>query len=204
MTLLLTYRRSMPRSVAAVSAMFNAATIQGEWFTYEQAAELLNLSRGAVRQRAVRGRWQKTLGNDKRIRIRLPEAWPDSVRPGKTKSILPADATQLIKAQEAHIKALEAHIETLKAQLFASDARAERVAAQLSEEKSKQAARLLAERMKTDAERAKTEAERANAEKAVAWAQRLEATVEALERELESGKSWRRLLGGFASFDRAS
>lgn len=36
-----------------------------EWLTYAQAAERLNLTVEAVRLRALRGRWQKTIGNDK-------------------------------------------------------------------------------------------------------------------------------------------
>jgi len=54
--------------------------LTGEWFTYRQAADLLSVSTEAVRQRAKRGRWQKTLGNDKRTRVRPPEGWNDGAR----------------------------------------------------------------------------------------------------------------------------
>jgi hypothetical protein len=35
-----------------------------DWLTYSQAAERLNLTVEAVRLRALRGRWQKTIGNE--------------------------------------------------------------------------------------------------------------------------------------------
>src|SRR3984957_9445860 len=54
--------------------------LTGEWFTYRQAADLLSVSTEAVRQRAKRGRWQKTLGNDKRTRVRPPGGWNDAAR----------------------------------------------------------------------------------------------------------------------------
>ena len=41
----------------------------GDWHTYVEAAELLGISPNAARHRATRGRWQRTLGNDKRTRI---------------------------------------------------------------------------------------------------------------------------------------
>jgi hypothetical protein len=47
----------------------------GDWLTYAEAAERLNATSEAVRQKAIRGRWQRTIGNDKRARIRLPDGW---------------------------------------------------------------------------------------------------------------------------------
>jgi hypothetical protein len=38
------------------------------WLTYAQAPERLNQTVEAVRLRALRGRWQKTIGNDKTAR----------------------------------------------------------------------------------------------------------------------------------------
>jgi DNA-directed RNA polymerase specialized sigma24 family protein len=43
-----------------------------EWFTYEEAAERLGVSAESIRQRAIRGRWHRTLGNDGKARVRLP------------------------------------------------------------------------------------------------------------------------------------
>jgi len=51
-----------------------------EWLSYAEAAERLNTTVEAVRLRALRGRWQKTIGNDKRPRIRLPEGWSNDGR----------------------------------------------------------------------------------------------------------------------------
>ena len=79
----------------------------GEWFTYRQAAELLSLSTEAVRARAKRGRWQKTLGNDKRTRIRPPDGWNDIVRVKDDRALRArvlderALANQVIRALEA-------------------------------------------------------------------------------------------------------
>jgi hypothetical protein len=56
--------------------------MEGDWLTYEQAAERLNTTPEAVRQKAIRGRWQRTIGNDKKARVRLPDGWPDAVRTG--------------------------------------------------------------------------------------------------------------------------
>jgi hypothetical protein len=46
-----------------------------DWLTCAQAAERLNLTAEAVRLRALRGRWQKTIGKDTRPRISLPKGW---------------------------------------------------------------------------------------------------------------------------------
>ena len=35
-----------------------------EWLTYEQAAERLGVTPEAARQKAIRGRWQRSRGND--------------------------------------------------------------------------------------------------------------------------------------------
>jgi hypothetical protein len=54
--------------------------MEGEWFTYADAAERLNTTPEAVRQKAIRGRWQRTIGNDKRALVRLPDGWSNPVR----------------------------------------------------------------------------------------------------------------------------
>jgi hypothetical protein len=99
-----------------------------EWFTYAQAAERLNLTVEAVRLRALRGRWQKTIGNDKRPRIRLPEGWSNDVQTTVERRERKArnDSRTAVErsADAAIIKALEAHVATLKEQLAGAEARA--------------------------------------------------------------------------------
>ena len=117
------------------------ADMESEWLTYQQAAERLGCSPEAIRQKAIRGRWQKTMGNDKRPLIRLPDGWMNAVRTAverknnkNERSVRTADErasdTQLIKA-------LEAHVETLKEQLAAAEARDAQHVAQLAAEQAK-------------------------------------------------------------------
>jgi hypothetical protein len=133
-----------------------------EWLTYSQAAERLNLTVEAVRLRALRGRWQKTIGNDKRPRIRLPEGWSNDVQTtverrerkprndGRT-TVEHAVAAALVTSLENHIKTLRAenealkqdltasradlsaHVETLKVQLATAEARAGEEAAKTAQ-----------------------------------------------------------------------
>jgi hypothetical protein len=56
--------------------------LSGEWLTYREAAGRLGSNIEAVRQRAVRCRWPRTVGNDKRARIQIPEGLPIPVREG--------------------------------------------------------------------------------------------------------------------------
>ena len=119
----------------------------GEWFTYKQAAELLNVSPEAVRQRAARARWQRTIGNDKRTRVRLPDAWKEFVRtphdrPNK-RAVRVLDERVPAKRM---IEALEAHVHTLRAQLGAAETRAEKLAAELAAREARHAADLAVER----------------------------------------------------------
>jgi hypothetical protein len=51
-----------------------------EWLTYEQVAERMNVSPEAARQKAFRGRWQRSKGNDGKARIRLPDGWTNGQR----------------------------------------------------------------------------------------------------------------------------
>jgi hypothetical protein len=145
--------------------------LTGEWFTYRQAAELLSVSTEAVRQRAKRGQWQKTLGNDKRTRIRPPEGWNDGPRTDGRGQRLPnfdgrALANQLIRA-------LEAHVETLKAQLAAAEQRAETQAAEFAAREARHAADLAVER--TLADRMSARVDQMTADLLVEQAQRVEA-----------------------------
>ena len=54
---------------------------ESDWLTYAEVGERLGISKEAARQRAKRGRWEKTRGNDGKPRIRLPENWTTAVRP---------------------------------------------------------------------------------------------------------------------------
>ena len=117
----------------------------GEWLTYLQAAERLGVSPSAARQRAARGRWQRTLGNDKRTRIRLPDGWEHDVRIPSGRS--PRNGHIPAKLL---ITALEAHIGTLKAQLAVAEARAERLIAEFAAKEARLAADLATERTLAD------------------------------------------------------
>ena len=99
--------------------------VADEWLSYAEAAERLNTTVEGVRLRALRGRRQKTIGNDKRPRIRLPDGWSTDVRPanerrerrttndGRT-TVERANAAALVAALENHIKTLQGDIETLR------------------------------------------------------------------------------------------
>jgi hypothetical protein len=111
--------------------------LTGEWFTYKQAAELLNVSPEAVRQRAIRGRWQRTIGNDKRIRVWLPEDRRQAIRrPDDGPNARPSRVLDERVPAKRLIKALEAHIESLKAQLRAAEKLAEKQAGDLAVERA--------------------------------------------------------------------
>jgi hypothetical protein len=71
------------------------------WLTYDQAAEKLGVSRQAVRQKAIRGRWPRTRGNDGQARVQVPEQ-PYRVR---TASV-PVSNTSPVDALRAQIEQL--------------------------------------------------------------------------------------------------
>ena len=144
----------------------------GEWFAYRQAAELLSVSPEAVRQRAKRGRWQKTLGNDKRTRIRPPDGWNDAVRASGDRVLRARVLDERALANQV-IRALESHVETLKAQLAAAEQRAEKQAAEFAAREARHAADLAVER--TLADRMSARVDQMTAEMAVEQAQRAEA-----------------------------
>jgi hypothetical protein len=111
-----------------------------EWLSYAEAAERLNTTVEGVRLRALRGRWQKTIGNDKRPRIRLPEGWSNDGRTTverrerKTKNdgrttVVRANDAALAHALESHIKTLQGENEALKQQLAAEQAQTEKAIA---------------------------------------------------------------------------
>jgi hypothetical protein len=161
--------------------------LTGEWFTYRQAAELLSVSTEAVRQRAKRGRWQKTLGNDKRTRIRPPEGWNDVVRVSDDRALRARVVDERALANQV-IRALEAHVETLKAQLAAAEQRAEKQAAEFTAREARHAADLAVERILAD--RMSARVDQMTADLAVEQAQRTGAEKR-LAAELERGW-WKR------------
>jgi hypothetical protein len=162
-------------------------SLTGEWFTYRQAAELLSVSTEAVRARAKRGRWQKTLGNDKRTLIRPPKGWNDVVRVTGDHALRARVVDERALANQV-IRALESHVETLKAQLAAAELRAERQAAEFAARETRHAAELAVER--TLADRMSARVDQMTADLAVEQAQRAEAEKR-LAAELERGW-WKR------------
>jgi len=90
------------------------------WLTYTQAAEKLGVSRQAVRQKATRGRWPRTRGNDGQARIQVPE------QPYRPRTVtVPVPDDQLVGS-------LREHIATLKAELATERERADRAIADLT------------------------------------------------------------------------
>jgi hypothetical protein len=99
--------------------------MEGDWLTYVEAAERLNTTPEGVRQRAIRKRWQRTVGNDGLARVRLPEGL-DAGRTAAERRRANAVRTPSERRTDGPtIKALEAHVETLKAQLIAAEGRGE-------------------------------------------------------------------------------
>jgi len=191
--------------------------MDAEWLTYREAAERLGSNIEAVRQRAIRCRWPRILGNDKRARVQIPEGVTIPVREGNEGAFRDGTDRASRKGNEGAydrplIKALEAHVETLKAQLAAAEARVGKQADDLVAYDAAYAAGLAAERAKVEGERAKAErliaefatrdaehaaqlkAEQAQTEKAIgafaALAERLGALA------AERAKPWWRRLAG--------
>jgi len=105
-----------------------------DWLTYAEAGERLSISAEAARQRAKRGRWHKTLGNDGKPRIRLPDGWSTTVRPPVDRS-----TTTVRPADERLLSALEAHVETLKGELTLERERNAKTVAELEGEQERAA-----------------------------------------------------------------
>ena len=82
--------------------------MDAEWLTYREAAKRLDSNIEAVRQRAIRCRWPRTIGNDKRAFIQIPEGLTDPSREGNDRPFRGADEraheTPLIKALEATLR----------------------------------------------------------------------------------------------------
>lgn len=150
----------------------------GDWLTYEQVAERLSVTPEAVRQKAIRGRWHRSRGNDGKARVRLPEGRSDGVRTVSARPNTNAVRTPSERVSVDRLfKALEDHVETLKKDLAARDtdlaaAKAEResLKTDLSAERGeREAARAHAAALEEslDAEREKLDAERQRAGEAI-------------------------------------
>ena len=113
----------------------------GAWLTYREAATLLGSNIEAVRQRAIRSRWPRTVGNDKRARIQIPEGLTTPVREGNEgaprKGNDRAYDWPLVKALEANIALLREQLAASEARLAAADARETRLVTDLESERAR-------------------------------------------------------------------
>ena len=109
--------------------------LDGVWLTYRELADRWSCSVEAVRRRALRGRWQKQLGNDGKERVLVPDGVDIEPRTGRVPDAQGDGRPGEKGADPAHfpaaamVAALEAHVETLKAQLASAEARADAEAA---------------------------------------------------------------------------
>ena len=159
------------------------------WLTYKEAADKLGVSPQAVRQKAIRGRWSRTKGNDGQARVQVPEQ-PYRVR---TPSGQVPDVS-LVTALESHIKTLQGENEATKEQLAEARARLAAADARLAAAETrleKQAAELTD---RTTQHAADLVAERATTEKAIAAFASLADRLDALAAE-RAKPWWRRLKG---------
>jgi hypothetical protein len=103
-----------------------------EWLTYEEVAKRLAVTPRAARARAFRGRWSKTMGNDGRARVRVPDERPAPARNTTVRPTDPALADALrgqLATLESHIKTLQADNEVLKQDLAAERQRSDEATA---------------------------------------------------------------------------
>ena len=164
----------------------------GGWLTYAEAGDRLGVSSEAVRAKAARKRWRRQIGNDGLARVwLLGDEHPAGDLPVTAQAHEPGDRPVTPRSSPgrkpvgaATIKALSAHVETLKQQLAAAEARAEKLAAELTDRDGALAS-----------ERAKVEAERTKADKAIA---EFAALADALTRIAAERVRpwWRRWLAG--------
>jgi hypothetical protein len=119
--------------------------MDGVWVTYAEAAARLNVSVEAVRQRAIRNRWARTLGNDKRARVRLP----DEPYPTQT-PIVRSTEPALLDALREHNETLKGEVELLKGQLVTERERADRAMAEFAGERAAHQEQLTAARAAAD------------------------------------------------------
>jgi hypothetical protein len=129
-----------------------------DWLTYSEAAKHLHTSAEAVRQRAIRGRWQRTKGNDGKARVRIPDdvfERTDAVRTASTS--VPMDALPTVT--DRLISSLESHLATLQADLASAHGRTESLGAEVATERAR-ADRAIADFMRLSAELAEMRADR--------------------------------------------
>ena len=179
--------------------------MDAEWLTYREAAQRLGSNIEAVRQRAIRCRWPRTIGNDKRALIQIPEGLTDPSQEGNDRGSQEGNERASRRADERpFIKALKAHVETLKQQLATAEARLAQQAAESADREARQAADLAAERARTEKQAAEFHerdaqaavdlaAERAQTAAAIAAFASLAERLDALAAERERRPWWRRL-----------
>lgn len=158
----------------------------GGWLTYAEAGDRLGVSSEAVRAKAARKRWRRQIGNDGLLGDQHPAGdlpvTAQAHEPGD-RPVTPRSSPGRKPVGAATIKALSAHVETMKQQLAAAEARAEKLAAELTDRDGALAS-----------ERAKVEAERTKADKAIA---EFAALADALTRiAAERVRPWWRQLVG--------
>jgi hypothetical protein len=92
-----------------------------QWLTYRQAADKLGVSPQAVRQKAIRGRWPRTKGNDGQARVQVPE------QPYRIRTVSgQAPDVSLMDALREHNASLKTENERLVALLAAERERADK------------------------------------------------------------------------------
>lgn len=90
------------------------------WLNYADVGAALDITPEAARQKAIRGRWRRQLGNDGRAMVlvdvevekegRMPKASANAdKRPSHGRPKRPSD-TRLIEALQAHIATLQANL----------------------------------------------------------------------------------------------
>jgi DNA primase len=119
--------------------------MEGSWSTYSEAAEKLGVSRQAVRQKAIRGHWPRTRGNDGQARVQLPEQ-PYRVRT----PFVPASTTPERGPDLQLEDALKAHIDKLKSEFLFGNVQLKGELAHLRDELAQRDAQLVTERERAD------------------------------------------------------
>ena len=161
--------------------------------TYDELAEALGRSGEAVRALVIRKRWRRTLGNDGRARIAVPEEALETRRsPSATRARSPSEARPEVPAEPLPsgapmIALLHARIAELTAEL--RETRATLVEAQTKAALNDSLEALVAiERERLSDAKAERDRWAAQAEQLVATVDPLKNTIEALKAALEAEK----------------
>jgi hypothetical protein len=129
--------------------------MDGEWRTYAQVAEQLHTTVEGARQRAIRGRWRKTIGNDKLVRVMPPDGWTDAVRTPKAKTVRTPDEhaqnTVLISALHDHLTTMREQLSDAQARVTESQSRIGELTAALEGRDAQHLALIAEERSRTSA-----------------------------------------------------